>query len=131
MQETEGIFCPFIVRLLPIYHGIYFPFNTHLLAIYCPFNTHLLVVYYLFTTYLLATIWLLCNGFRTFLHGFRIKNTLFYLLRSEGFVGSVVEKYTDFSYFSLRFVNIFLNILHLRLHHLGRRHVCRGVGTGQ
>ena len=88
-------------------------------------------IYRPFITHLLATIWLLCNGFRTFLHGFRIKTTLFCLLRSEGFVGSVIEKYTDFSYFSLRFVNIFLNILRLRLHHLGRRLVCRGGGTGQ
>ena len=110
MLEIGGIFCLFIV---------------HLLAIYCPFIVHLIPIYVPFTGHLLATMGLLRNGFRTFLHGFRIKNTLFCLLRSEGFVGSVVEKYTDFSYFSLRFVNIFLNILHLRLHHLGRRHVCQ------
>ena len=73
---------------------------------------------------------LLCNGFRTFLHGFRIKNTLFCLLWSEGFVGSIVKKYTDFSYFSLRFVNIFLYVLHLWLHHLGGRDVRRGVRSG-
>ena len=116
MLEIGGIFCLFIV---------------HLLAIYCPFIVHLIPIYVPFTGHLLATMGLLCNGFRTFLHGFRIKNTLFCLLWSEGFVGSVVEKYTDFSYFSLRFVNIFLYVLHLWLHHLGRRHVCRGVGTGQ